>query len=109
MIQILGGESMGKAYPLVLILSIIIPCWLIVGCYINFVYIPNGLYSNVLKSQIFAFLLFLFVASFSFYIKIGIEIFALAMSASAIFEYCYNRNIVKKQTIIVLLMRHICF
>lgn len=95
-IQILGGGSMGKAYPLVLILLIIIPCWLIVGCYINFVYIPKGLYSKVLKSQIFAFLLFLFVVSFSLYIKIGIEIFALAMSASAVFEYCYNRNIVKK-------------
>lgn len=100
MIQILGGDDMEQAYPLVLILLIIIPCWLIVGCYINFVYVPNGLYNYVLRSQIFAFLLFLFVVSFSFYIKVGIEIFALAMSVSAIFEYCYNYCIVKKNKLL---------
>lgn len=99
-IRIFAGADMLEAYPLMLILSIILPCWLLVGCFINFVYVPLGLYSYVTKSQVSALVIFMTVCLAGVYFIKDIGIIAFAVSLSGIFELIYNYYIIKKNKLL---------
>lgn len=100
-INIFAGADMLNAYPLMMILSIILPCWLLVGCFINFVYVPLGLYSYVTKSQVSALVIFMTVCLAGVYFVKEIAIIAFAVSLSGIFELAYNYYIIKKNKLLV--------
>ena len=89
-----------EAYPLMMILSIIIPCWLLVGCFINFIYVPLGLYNYVTKSQIGALIIFMVVCLSGVSLIKEIGIIAFAVSLSGIFELTYNYYIIKKKKLL---------
>lgn len=90
-VEILGGEEMSSAYYVAIFLSFTVASWLIVGAYLNFVFIPNNKFYIVSKNQLLA------LTSFFVYFFVGILIyksiivFAIAIGLSAITEiiYCY--------------------
>lgn len=96
----LAGNDFLRSYPLVVVLSLLIPCWLIVGCYINFVYVPAGLYKYVTITQVCAMLVFLFTCILGIILVKNIFIVAFAMSFSGIFELVYNFHNVKKKRLL---------
>ena len=51
-VLLLGGESMMMAYPLVIVLSFTFFTWLLVGCYINFIFIPQDRNDLVFKCKL---------------------------------------------------------
>jgi PST family polysaccharide transporter len=77
-VLILGGRDMIFAYPLAVVLSLTIYAWLVVECYLYFVFIPQGKYSFVAKNQFVAML------SFIIFSAIGLlcwkNIFAVVLS-----------------------------
>ena len=58
-VMLLGGEEMAGAYPIAVCLSGTIPAWLVIGCYMNFVFVANDRYSLVTQEQVFALVSFL--------------------------------------------------
>lgn len=99
-IRLFAGTNMLEAYPLMMILSIIIPCWLLVGCFINFIYVPLGLYNYVTKSQIGALIIFMVVCLSGVSLIKEIGIIAFAVCLSGIFELTYNYYIIKKKKLL---------
>jgi polysaccharide biosynthesis protein len=89
-VLILGGKNMVEAYPLAVIQSITIYTWLIVGCYINFVFIPKNRYNLVANNQFVAMVSFLLLAvcSLLFYKNVIIIVSAFAISHIAEIIYC---------------------
>jgi len=59
-ILILGGEVMLESYPLAVVLSVTVLVWLVVGCYISFVFVPQKRYYFVTHNQFVAFGTFFF-------------------------------------------------
>jgi PST family polysaccharide transporter len=57
-ILILGGELMLDAYLLAVVLSVTVLVWLVVGCYISFIFVPQNKYYFVTRNQVIAFLSF---------------------------------------------------
>lgn len=53
-VLLLGGESMTGAYPIAVCLSGTIPTWLVIGCYLNFVFVARGRYALVSAEQVVA-------------------------------------------------------
>lgn len=99
LINILGGRDMGEAYPILIILSVIIPSWLIVGAVQLFIIIPKKKYKYVTISQTMAFVIYMIITILGAIVFKSIYWIALAMSISAISELIYNL-IVKRKLII---------
>lgn len=99
-IEFLGGNKMMAAYPMAVILSITVYAWLVVGAYINFVFIPNKLFYVITKNQSIA------LASFFVYFLIGIVFFknvlvlVVALSFSALTEVLFCRQVVKNKNLL---------
>ena len=99
-VLILGGKPMLDAYPLAVVLSVTIYSWLIVGCYINYVFVPSNSYSFVSKNQ--------FVALFSFFIIFllgmlvcrNVLMVVIAYTLSSIAEMCYCKYVIKKHDLL---------
>ncbi|MFH7766058.1 oligosaccharide flippase family protein [Acinetobacter sp. BSP-28] len=90
-IKLLGGTAMLQAYDLILILSLTTIVWLVVGCFIYFIFVPNNKSDFVFKNQLIAlFSLLIFLVIGLFFIK-DIRVFAWAISLSGLCEimYCY--------------------
>ncbi len=92
----LGGESMMKSYPMAIILSTTIFTWLMIGCYINYIFVPQNKYYFITKNQI--------VASVSFFIICGVGLLTgknilyivLAYALSGAIEVFYCKYLIKK-------------
>lgn len=95
LISLLGGKDMLGAYPILLILSIVIPCWLLVGAIQLFIIIPLKRYKYITVSQILAFVIYMFLTIIGAVIYKNIYWIAAAMSLSAIVELVYNSIVVK--------------
>ncbi len=102
LVLILGGPSMTMAYPVAVILSFTIYSYLIVGAYLNFIFVPSNKYYFVTIEQIIAcvscltlFLLLatLFNAIAPEYIILSV---ALSMAASSALELVFCRYADKK-------------
>ena len=99
-VLILGGKEMLAAYPLAVILSFTIYAWLIVGCYINFVFIPHHKYYFVTRNQIAAFVSFLLFAAIGLLISKNITILVAAYTLSHAVEIIYCRYLIKKHRLL---------
>jgi polysaccharide transporter, PST family len=89
-ILILGGTAMLGSYPLAIFLSATVLVWLVVGCYISFIFVPNNRYYFVTWNQFVAFgTFFIFcLAGLLFYHNIMMVVIALSLSGLCEIVYC---------------------
>ena len=90
-VKILGGVEMIKAYPMSIILSITVLVWLVVGAYINFIFIPQKKYYYVTNNQIIALISFFVYAIIGLVFTKNVFVLAIAISLSGLTElfYCW--------------------
>lgn len=88
---LLGGEVMIASYPIAIILSISVLSWLVVGAYINFLFIPNEKFYFVTLNQIVALLSVIIFIALGFAVIESIYILAGALAFSGIMEiiFCF--------------------
>jgi PST family polysaccharide transporter len=96
-VLLLGGSTMLAAYPLAVILSITIFAYLVVGCYISFIFVPQNKYYYVTRNQIVAFVSFFVLCMIGILIIKNIVVVVLAFSLSGISEVIYCHLIVKRK------------
>jgi len=99
-VLVLGGRDMLAAYPLAVILSFTIYAWLIVGCYIDFLFIPHHKYYFVTKNQFFALVSFLLFSAIALIISKNIIVLVLAFTLSHVVEIIYCRYLIKKHQLL---------
>jgi len=99
-ILLLGGETMIEAYPLSIILSTTVLTWLLIGCYINFIFIPNNKYYLATKNQIVAFCCFFILAVPSAILWKSIYSIVIALSLSGLAEIIFCNFVTKKQKLL---------
>lgn len=87
----LGGENMLISYPLAIILSVTVLVWLVVGSYINFIFVPNNKYYFVTQNQLIAFASFFVFCIPGILLFHTITIVVLSLTLSGLCEvfYCY--------------------
>lgn len=99
-ILLLGGESMTGAYPVAIVLSLTVFVWLVVGAFINFIFVPNNKYYYVTKNQFAALICFIVFVSAGLIISNSILVLAIAMAASGICEIVYCVYLIKSAKLI---------
>nr|WP_314546164.1 oligosaccharide flippase family protein [uncultured Empedobacter sp.] len=99
-VEFMGGKDMLLAYPLAILLSVTVMTWLVVGAYINFVFIPANMYFFVTKNQLIALGSFALFATIGLIIYKNILIFGAAMALSGITEILYCKFVSKKSQIL---------
>ncbi|WP_407500035.1 oligosaccharide flippase family protein [Elizabethkingia anophelis] len=95
-VRVMGGIEMKLAYPLAILLSCSIMSWLIVGAYINFVFVPNKVSFYAVKNQIVALISFLLVTLIGLLVTKNLMILGVAICFSALAEIFYCIYITKK-------------
>ncbi|MBS9768171.1 MAG: oligosaccharide flippase family protein [Flavobacteriaceae bacterium] len=90
-INILGGEVMRNAYYILLILSVNIITYLLLGLYLWFVFVLNDRNELLFRNQIMAFISFFAIMFIGllFYKSIYVLVSALALSGIAEVLYCH--------------------
>ena len=99
-ILFLGGSNMIEAYPLAIILSSTVLVWLVVGSYINFIFVPENKYYYVTRNQFVAltvFFVFCFPGVLLFH-NILVVVASLTLSGFAEIAYC--NLIIKKHNLL---------
>ncbi len=94
-VLLLGGKEMIAALPLAIILSLTIYTWLVVGGYLNFVFIPQKRYYYVTQNQLVAMLTSLLFCGVGLLIKQDILLIATALTLSGFVEILYCRYLAK--------------
>lgn len=90
-IQLFLHENIVMAHNLTIIMSLTIMSWLLVGCIVNFVFIPINRYDLISKNQILAFVsFFAFCFVGLFFIKtVYVVAFGIAFSALLEILFCF--------------------
>ncbi|UKH27155.1 flippase [Actinobacillus pleuropneumoniae] len=96
LVDIMGNGTMGEAYYVVMALSVTILTWLVVGAYINFVFILNHKSYIVTYNQVLALISFLLYSLIGLYFYPDIVVFAIAMALSGITEILFCLYITRK-------------
>ena len=99
-VLVLGGKEMLAAYPLAVILSFTIYTGLVVGCYVNFVFIPHNHYYFVTKNQLVSFVSFLLLSAIGLLISKNIIALVSAFALSHLVEIIYCRYLTKKHKLL---------
>jgi PST family polysaccharide transporter len=99
-VLLLGGRSMLEAFPMAVILSVTIFLWLIVGCYINFVFVPQNKYYLVTKDQFTALISFVIMSALALVIYPNIFLLVVAFTLSHVAEWVYCYIVTKKQKLL---------
>lgn len=99
-ILILAGESMIEAYPLAIILSFTIVVWLVVGSYINFVFIPQNKYYFVTNNQIIALLSFAIFAIPTLFLEQNSYVLVGSLTLSGVCEIIYCKYLIRKYNLL---------
>ena len=95
-VLILGGKNMVEAYPLAIIRSITIYTWLIVDCYIYFVFIPKNRYNLIANNQLISMTCFLLLSGISLILHKSLIILMLMFVLSHVIELIYCRYAVRR-------------
>jgi len=98
-ILLLGGTAMLDSYPLAIILSATILVWLVVGCYISFIFVPNNRYYFVTWNQFVAFGTFFLFCIAGMLIFHTIMTVVVALSLSGLSEIAYCNYLIKKHNL----------
>ena len=90
-VEFLGNSTMLQSYSLSIILSLTVTVWLVVGCFIYFIFVPSGKGDMVFKNQLFALFSLLFFLLVGLKVSNDISVFAWAISLSGLCEifFCY--------------------
>ncbi len=96
----LGGKDMIDAFPLAIILSFTVIVWLVVGCYINFVFIPQKKYYYVTKNQLVALFSFLIIGIPAILLTNSIIAIVSALTISGFSEILYCKYLIKKHNML---------
>lgn len=92
----LGGQSMMPSYNLTLLLSITILTWLVVGCYINFIFVPQNKYYYITYNQFVAFIVYIMVSLVGVIIYKDIYVIVIATVISGFSEVVYCKYVIHK-------------
>lgn len=95
-ILLMGGPAMQNAYPMTVILSFTILVWLVVGCYINFIFVPSGRYYLVTINQLIAFGSFFVFCIIGMYFTNNIISVVIALSLSGLVEIAFCNYLSRK-------------
>jgi len=89
-VLLLGGPVMLAAYPLTVILSATILLNLVIGCYYNFIFVPNYRYYFITRNQFVAFISFFgfCISGLLFFQNILVLVAALVLSGCCEIVYC---------------------
>jgi len=99
-IWIMGGKEMLSAYPAAVILSGSIYTWLIVGVYLQFVFIPSGHYMLVTWNQVVALVSCLLIASVGLWLCPSVLVIVSAIMLSGFAEMAFCRVMCKKKQLL---------
>lgn len=99
-VKIMGGNDMLDAYFLAIFLSVTVISWLVVGAYINFVFIPNDKNYFITVNQIIAMLSFFLFCIGGLILFPNILIFGMAMALSGLAEIGYCFYVSRKNNLI---------
>ena len=95
-IWLLGGKEMTGAYPLAIVLSFTVLTWLVVGCYINFVFVPQNKYYFVTNNQIVALISFVVICVPALFFSSGIMTVVVALTLSGFSEIAYSKYLIRE-------------
>lgn len=96
-VVILGGLNMIDSYYLAILLSITILTWLVVGAYINFVFIPNNKLYWITHNQFLALISFFMIFFILMYSQLNnIYLIGIAIGLSGLLEIVYCWYMSKK-------------
>ena len=99
-VLLLGGRSMLMAYPLIVVLSFTFFTWLLVGCYINFIFVPlnrNDLVFKCKLVEVISLVILLIVSALCFE---NIIFLVIAVVLSELIETAYCYFVVRKNKLI---------
>lgn len=96
LVWLLGGEEMLAAYPVAMVLSVTIYTFLVVGAYLQFVYIARGHYRVVAVNQMVAMLACLCFCAVGLYLAPSAWIVAASLSLSGVVEIVYCKISLRK-------------
>ena len=99
-VLLLGGKQMLDAYPLAIILSASMLVWLIVGSYINFIFVPQNKYYFVTRNQFMAFISFVLFCVLGILIFHTIAAVVLALTLSGYCEIVYCNYLIRKHKLL---------
>ena len=99
-VLLLGGKPMLAAYPLAIILSGSMLVWLIVGSYINFIFVPQNKYYFVTRNQFVAFISFVVLCVLGVLIFHNIAAVVVALTLSGYCEIVYCNYLIKKHKLL---------
>ena len=99
-IWLLGGKEMTGAYPLAIVLSFTVLTWLVVGCYINFVFVPQNKYYFVTNNQIVALISFVVFCIPALFLTSGIMAVVVALTLSGFSEIAYSKYLIRKNKLL---------
>lgn len=95
-IYLLGGENMLGAYPLAIILSFTIYTYLVVGAYLQFVFIPHNKYYYVSLNQLVALVSCFLLCGIGLVFTHSTMLFAVSLVLSGFAEIIFCRYICHK-------------
>ena len=96
LVWLLGGEDMLAAYPVAMVLSMTVYTFLVVGAYLQFVYIARGHYRVVAINQVVAMLTCLSLCGVGLCIAPSAWIVAASLSLSGMVEIVFCRICLRK-------------
>lgn len=88
-VEMMGGNEMLQSYYLAIFLSFTILSWLVVGAYLNFVFIPQGKSYLVTYNQLFALVSFFLVCGIGLMVNKNLMIIGAAVACSGLIELIY--------------------
>ena len=88
-VKFLGGGELNEAFTGVIILSFTVLSHLVIGAYIDFIFIPNNMYYTVTFNQIISLISMLLLVVVFFGIFKSLNSLILAISLTGLFEYIY--------------------
>lgn len=95
-VSLMGGIDMAASYPIAVILSFTVLVWLVVGAYVNFVFIPLNKNFYVTKNQIIALVSFFTYTVIGFLFSNSIMVLVVAITLSGITEILFCKYIITK-------------
>ena len=99
-VKFLGGSGMENSYYLAVLLGFTVVSWLVVGAFINFVFIPNNKNYFITTNQVIAMATFFIFCIGGLMIYKNIIIFGVAMALSGMLEILYCVYITKKHQLL---------
>lgn len=99
-VLILGGVDMLAAIPVVVIVSLTIITYLVVGAYISFVFVPNRRYYLVTYNQVVAFSSFLLLGVPAVLVWNSVYALVAALALSGFAEIVFCRIVIRKNRLL---------